>query len=51
MACRKPVGDVHQQQPGARQLRQAGDVLQNGFVRFRVLNSDENVVIHVQLSL
>ena len=48
MARREAVGHVNEQQPAPGQPRQLDDVLEDGFVGFRVLDGDENVVIHVQ---
>jgi hypothetical protein len=43
----EPIGDVNQEQPRTRQLRQRGDVFKDGLIGFRVFNRNENVVIHL----
>jgi len=40
------IGDVHEQQPRARQLRELRDVLEDRAIRAGVLDSDENMAVH-----
>jgi hypothetical protein len=47
----KSVGDVDEEQACPGQLGQSCDVFQDGFIGLRVLNGDENVVIHSSLIL
>ena len=47
MARGEAVGHVHEQQARAVMRREADDVPEDGFVGLRVLDRDENVLIHV----